>query len=113
MKKIEAIIRTSKFEDVKEALEAIGIRFFTFFEVKGHGLEKEDEIKYRGAIYDSGYIPRQKLEIVVQESDVQPVVDAIRKNAYTGQIGDGKIIVTHIEAFLRIRTGETSEAALS
>lgn len=112
MKKVEAIIRSSKFEDVAEALESIGIRFFTYFEVKGHGMEKNDEITYRGVPYDSGYIPRQKLEIIVTEGQLDEVIKAISENAKTGKIGDGKIIVSSVESFIRIRSGETDSAAL-
>ena len=112
MKKVEAIIRTLKYEDVVEALEEIGIRFFSYSEVKGHGMEKSDEIKYRGVIYDAGYLPRTKLSIVVKDSDVGKVTSTIIKHAQTGKIGDGKIIVTNVEQFLRIRTGESSKDAL-
>ncbi len=112
MKKIEAIIRSSKFEDVKEGLEEIGIHFFTFLEVKGHGREKSEEVVYRGATYDSGYIPRLKLEVIVKEEDLDMVINTIAVNARTGKIGDGKIIVTNVEVFQRIRTGENLEAAL-
>ena len=112
MKKVEAIIRTIKYEDVVEALEEIGIKFFSYSEVKGHGMEKSDEIKYRGVVYDAGYLPRTKLSIVVKDSDVENVTKTIIQNAQTGKIGDGKIIVTDVEQFLRIRTGESSEDAL-
>ena len=112
MKKVEAIIRSSKFEDVKEALEESGIRFFTFLEVKGHGMEKNDEITYRGVPYDSGYIPRLKLEVVVKDEQLNQVIDTISTTARTGKIGDGKIIVTTVETFIRVRTGESAEAAL-
>ena len=112
MKKVEAIIRTIKYEDVVEALEEIGIRFFSYSEVKGHGMEKGDEIKYRGVVYDAGYLPRTKLSIVVKDSDLENVTKTIIENAQTGKIGDGKIIVTDVEQFLRIRTGESSEDAL-
>lgn len=112
MKKVEAIIRTLKYEDVVEALEEIGIRFFSYSEVKGHGMEKSDEIKYRGSRYDAGYLPRTKLSIVVKDSDVDKVTSTIIKHAQTGKIGDGKIIITNVEQFLRIRTGESSEDAL-
>ncbi|MBR9922374.1 MAG: P-II family nitrogen regulator [Bacteroidetes bacterium] len=112
MKKVEAIIRSSKFEDVKEALEESGIRFFTFLEVKGHGMEKNDEITYRGVPYDSGYIPRLKLEVVVKDKQLNQVIDTISSTARTGKIGDGKIIVTTVETFIRVRTGESAEAAL-
>ncbi len=112
MKKIEAIIRSSKFEDVKEGLEEIGLKFFSFLEIKGHGREKEDDFTYRGVPYDSGFIPRQKLEIILRDEDVEKVVDVICENAKTGNIGDGKVIVTNVESFVRIRSGETSELAL-
>lgn len=112
MKKVEAIIRSSKFEDVKEALEAIEVKFFTYLEVKGHGMEKGDEIVYRGVPYDSGYIPRQKLEIVVEDTQLDNVIQTIIEHARTGKIGDGKIIVTPVESFIRIRTGESAAAAM-
>ncbi len=112
MKKIEAIIRSSKFEDIEDALEQVGVNFFTFIEVKGHGKQKGEAVTYRGAVYDSGDIPRLKLEVVVPNEKVQSVVDAILSNGSTGRIGDGKIIVTSIERFYRIRTGEEGDAAL-
>ena len=112
MKKVEAIIRSSKFEDVTEALESVGINFFTFLEVKGHGRQKADEISYRGAHYDSGYIPRLLLEIVVPDKKVSSVVSIICEHARTGNIGDGKIIVTPVDSFTRVRTGETGDDAL-
>ncbi|MDF1697413.1 MAG: P-II family nitrogen regulator [Saprospiraceae bacterium] len=112
MKKVEAIIRTSKYEDVVEALEGIGIRFFSYSEVKGHGMEKSDEIVYRGAVYDAGYIPRTKLSIVIKDEDLEKVTSTIIANAQSGKIGDGKIIITNVEQFIRIRTGESSEDAL-
>jgi nitrogen regulatory protein P-II 1 len=112
MKKVEAIIRTLKYEDVVEALEDIGIRFFSYSEVKGHGMEKSDEIKYRGVVYDAGYLPRTKLSIVIKDDDVEKVTSTIIKHAQTGKIGDGKIIITNVEQFLRIRTGESSADAL-
>ena len=112
MKKVEAIIRTIKYVDVVEALGEIGIRFFSYSEVKGHGMEKSDEIKYRGVVYDAGYLPRTKLSIVIKDADVENVTRTIFKNAQTGKVGDGKIIVTNVEHFLRIRTGESSEEAL-
>lgn len=112
MKKIEAIIRSSKFEDIKEGLMEIGIQFFTFFQVKGHGMEKEDEFVYRGVPYDAGYIPRLKIEIIIDDDKVDPVVETIQKNGRTGKIGDGKIIITNVESFIRIRTGEEGHEAL-
>ncbi len=112
MKKIEAIIRFSTFEDVKEALEGIGVNFFTYVQVYGHGKQKGDTVTYRGAIYDSGDIPRMLLEIVVPDAKSQDVVDAILEHGQTDTIGDGKIIVSHVEKFYRIRTGEEGDSAL-
>lgn len=112
MKKIEAIVRFSKFEDIKEALEKIGINFFTYLEVNGHGKQKGDTVIYRGAIYDSGDIPRMKIEIIVPSEKVEDVVGAIMSEGRTGNIGDGKIIVTPVDQFIRIRTGESGDGAL-
>jgi len=112
MKKLEAIIRTSKLEDVTEGLEVIGVKFFTFSEVKGHGNEKPSEITYRGVPYDSGYIPRTKIELVVEDSKLSQVISTISENARSGKIGDGKIIVTNVEGFYRVRTGEEGQDAL-
>lgn len=112
MKKIEAIVRSSKFEDVKEALEKIGINFFTYFEVCGHGKQKGDTVTYRGAVYDSGDIPRTKIEIIVTDEKVDEVVSTLLTNAKSNKIGDGKIIVSSIDQFIRIRTGETGEDAI-
>lgn len=111
MKKVEAIIRTSKFEEVTEALAKVGVTFMSFYDVKGHGLEKEYQT-YRGATYDVGYIPRTKLEIVVSDSFLEPTINTILKVAKTGKIGDGKIFVTHLEDVFRIRTGEQGSDAL-
>jgi nitrogen regulatory protein P-II 1 len=112
MKKIEAIVRVSKFEDIKEALEKVGINFFTYLEVNGHGHQKGDVVTYRGAVYDSGDIPRLLLEVVVPDDKSEEVVDTIQKTAMTGTIGDGKIIVSAVEEFIRIRTGESGKDAL-
>lgn len=112
MKKIEAIIRSSKFEDIKDGLLEIGVQFFTFLEVKGHGMEKEDELVYRGVPYDAGYIPRLKIEIVIDDEKVDAVVESIQSNGRSGKIGDGKIIITNVESFIRIRTGEEGHSAL-
>ncbi|MEL6124253.1 MAG: P-II family nitrogen regulator [Bacteroidota bacterium] len=112
MKKVEAIIRLSKFEDVKEALEAIGVNFFTYLEVSGHGKQKGDVVTYRGAVYDSGDIPRLKLEIVIPDAKVDQLIDTIVTHGRSGSIGDGKIIVSPIEQFVRIRTGERDAEAL-
>ncbi len=112
MKKIEAIIRSSKFDDVKEALGEIGVNFFTFSEVKGYGKQQGKHVVYRGAVYDVGYIARLKLEIAVVEEKAKDVVNAIRTAANTGEVGDGKIFIFPIEKVIRIRTGELNESAV-
>lgn len=112
MKKLEAIVRFSKFEEVKEALHDIGVNFFTYSEVYGHGKQKGETISYRGAHYDKGDIPRVKIELVIEDDKVGQVTSSIIENGRTGTIGDGKIIVTNVEAFIRIRTGETNSEAL-
>ena len=112
MKKIEAIVRFSKFEDVKEALEGIGVNFFTYLEVNGHGKQKGETVTYRGAVYDSGDIPRVQIELVIPESKEKEVIATILEHGKTGVIGDGKIIVTEVEEFYRIRTGEEGIGAL-
>lgn len=112
MKKIIAIIRTSKIEDVAEGLEMVGVKFFTYSEVKGHGMEKRDDLAYRGVPYDSGFIPRTQIEVVVADDQVDEILETIQKNASTGKIGDGKIIVHDVEKFIRIRSGETGTDAL-
>ena len=112
MKKVEAIVRFSKFEDVKEALEKIGVNFFTYLEVNGHGKQKGETVTYRGAVYDSGDIPLVKIEIVIPENKLEGVVNAILETGRSGVIGDGKVIVTNVEQFYRIRTGEEGEGAL-
>ena len=112
MKKIEAIVRFSRFEDITEALEKNGILFFNYFEVNGHGKQKGDTVTYRGAVYDSGDIPRLKMEVIVPDDKVDNVIDTILAEGRSGSIGDGKIIVTAVEQFIRIRTGERGNAAL-
>ena len=112
MKKVEAIVRFSKFEDLKEALEAIGVNFFTYLEVNGHGKQKGETVTYRGAVYDSGDIPRVKLEIIIRDEKLDKLVDTIVTHGRTGSIGDGKIIVSPVEQFIRVRTGERGNDAL-
>ena len=112
MKKIEAIIRSSRFDEVKDALSQIGINFFTFIEVKGFGKQKGEHVVYRGAVYDVGYIARLQLEIITPESKVKEAVDAIREAAATGEIGDGKILVSDIDEVVSIRTGLVNESAI-
>lgn len=113
MKKIEAIIRSSKFEDVKDALQEIDINFFTFMEVKGFGKQKGEHVVYRGAVYDVGYIARLKLEIFAPDELVDELVKTIRSAARTGDVGDGKIVVTAIEQIVGIRTGQVDSSAIS
>jgi len=105
MKKVEAIIRSSKFEAVKESLHDVGINFFTFYEVKGYGHQKGKNISYRGAVYDIGYIARIKLEIIISEEGVDEAQKAIKDAAYTCEKGDGLIIITNVDEITNIRTG--------
>ena len=112
MKKVEAIIKPFKLDEVKEALNEIGVQGITVSEVKGFGRQKGHTELYRGAEYVVDFIPKIKLEIIVSDAILQQVVEAIEKSAKTGRIGDGKIFVTPVEAVVRIRTGETGEDAL-
>ena len=112
MKKIEAIIKPFKLDDVKEALSAIGVEGLTVTEVKGFGRQKGHTELYRGAEYVVDFLPKLKLEIVVETDKAQGVVDAIVSAANTGKIGDGKIFVLPLEEAVRIRTGETGGAAV-
>ncbi len=111
MKKIEAIIRKSKFEEVKKALHEVNIEFFTYWDVTGTGKETEGHI-YRGAVYEANRIQRRMLSIVVRDQNAQKTVDAIIKAGRTGVIGDGKIFISNIEEVIRIRTGERGPEAL-
>jgi len=112
MKKIEAIIKPFKLDEVKEALQAAGIQGMTVLEVKGFGRQKGHTELYRGAEYVVDFLPKIKIEIIVPEEDVQKIVDVIQKAAKTGRIGDGKIFVTPVEEVIRIRTGETGKGAV-
>ncbi|WP_235291498.1 P-II family nitrogen regulator [Portibacter lacus] len=112
MKKIEAIIRSSKFDDVKDALAAIHVDFFTFMEVKGFGKQKGEQVVYRGAVYDVGYIARMKLDIYSKDDDCEEIVNIIMDSAKTGEIGDGKVIVTDISEMWSVRLGTKNESAL-
>ncbi len=112
MKKIEAVIKPFKLEDVKEALTEIGITGMTVTEVKGYGRQQGHSELYRGAEYTVDFLPKIKIELVVSAENVDPCVDAIMNAARTGKIGDGKIFVSDIEKVVRIRTGETNEEAL-
>ena len=112
MKKIEAIIKPFKLEEVREALSALGVTGLTVTEVKGFGRQKGHTELYRGAEYVVDFLPKVKVELVVADSLVEPTLDAIVKTARTGKIGDGKIFVTDVEQVVRIRTGESGEAAV-
>jgi nitrogen regulatory protein PII len=112
MKKIEAVIKPFKLDEVKAALGAIGIAGMTITEVKGFGRQRGHKEVYRGAEYQVDLVPKIHLGIVVDDSQVGKVVDAIRKAAYTGKIGDGKIFVSSLEQAVRIRTGETGPDAI-
>jgi nitrogen regulatory protein P-II 1 len=112
MKKVEAIIKPFKLEDVREALSEVGITGMTATEVKGFGRQKGHTELYRGAEYVVDFLPKVKLEVVISEDQVQPCIDAITNAARTGKIGDGKIFVSSVEQVIRIRTGEEGEAAI-
>jgi nitrogen regulatory protein P-II 1 len=112
MKKVEAIVRHFKLEDVKNALTEQGIQGMTISEVRGFGRQKGHTEMYRGTEYAVDFVPKVKIEIVVADSQLQNVVDTIMRTAQTGQIGDGKIFVIELANTIRIRTGETGEDAL-
>ncbi len=112
MKKIEAVIKPFKLDEVKDALNEIGIQGMTVTEVKGFGRQKGHTELYRGAEYVVDFIPKIKIEIVTSDELATKVVDAIEKSAKTGKIGDGKIFIYSIENVIRIRTGERGEAAV-
>jgi nitrogen regulatory protein P-II 1 len=112
MKKVEAIIKPFKLDEVKESLSGIGIQGLTVTEVKGFGRQKGHTELYRGAEYVVDFLPKVKLEIIVKDESVASVVDAIEKSAKTGRIGDGKIFVLPVEEVVRIRTGERGDQAL-
>ena len=112
MKKVTAIIKPFKLDQVKEALNDAGVTGMTITEVKGYGRQKGHTELYRGAEYVVDFIPKVKIELVVGDSTVSGVVDAIQKSANTGKIGDGKIFITPIEDIVRIRTGERGQEAI-
>lgn len=112
MKKIETIIKPFKLDEVREALAEVGVTGLTVTEVKGFGRQKGHTELYRGAEYVVDFLPKVKIEIVVTEKLIEPAIDAIIKSARTGKIGDGKIFVTSVQQVVRIRTGETDEAAI-
>ncbi len=112
MKKIEAIIKPFKLDDVKEALTAVGVEGMTVVEVKGFGRQKGHTEIYRGSEYTVDFLPKLKLEIVVTDANAQNAVKAIVGAAKTGKIGDGKVFISTIESVVRIRTEETGDAAV-
>ncbi|MFV2066448.1 MAG: P-II family nitrogen regulator [Pirellulales bacterium] len=112
MKKIEAIVRHHKVEDVKEALVKLGHHGMTITEVRGFGRQRGQTETYRGAEYRVDFVPKIKIEVVVADGDVEQVVGAITEAARTGQVGDGKIFVGNLADAVRIRTGETGDATL-
>ncbi len=112
MKKIEAIIRHFKLEEVKDALTAAGVAGMTVSEVRGFGRQKGHTEIYRGTEYAVDFVPKVKIEVICTDANMQIVVDTILQTAQTGQIGDGKIFVTDLSNAIRIRTGETGEEAL-
>ncbi len=112
VKKVETIIKPFKLEEVKEALGVVGIQGITVTEVKGFGRQKGHKELYRGAEYVVEFLPKVKLEVVVHDDKVEAVVSAITKAAATGRIGDGKIFVVPVQDAVRIRTGETGDAAV-
>ena len=112
MKKIEAIVKPFKLDEVREALSEIGVTGLTVTEVKGFGRQKGHTELYRGAEYVVDFLPKVKIEVVVTEKMLESAIEAIVKAARTGKIGDGKIFVSTVEQVVRIRTGETNEAAV-
>jgi nitrogen regulatory protein PII len=112
MKRIEAIIKPFKFEDVREALAGIGVHGMTVTQVRGFGRQQGHTEVYRGSEYSTDFVPKTKIEILVDDSQVQEVVTAMCDSAWTGKIGDGKIFILPIEDITRIRTGETGSSAV-
>ena len=112
MKKVEAIIKPFKLDEVREALSEIGVSGLTVTEVKGFGRQKGHTELYRGAEYVVDFLPKVKVEVIIADSLVERAIEAIIKAARTGKIGDGKIFVTSVEQVVRIRTGESGEAAV-
>jgi len=112
VKKIEAIIKPFKLDEVKEALQEVGLQGITVLEAKGFGRQKGHTELYRGAEYVIDFLPKVKIEVVVNDDQVEAAIEAIRKAAETGRIGDGKIFVSPVEQVIRIRTGETGSEAV-
>ena len=112
MKKVEAIIKPFKLDEVKEALQDIGVQGLSVLEVKGFGRQKGHTELYRGAEYVVDFLPKVKIEVAVADGVVEQTIEAITKAANTGKIGDGKVFVSALEQVIRIRTGETGEEAI-
>ena len=112
MKKIETIIKPFKLDEVKEALNSMGVTGMTIMEVKGFGRQRGHKEMYRGAEYQVDFVPKIKINVIVDEAIAEKVVDTIKKSAKTGKIGDGKIFISTIDEAIRIRTGETGTEAL-
>ena len=112
MKKVEAIIKPHKLDDVKAALTQVGIQGMTVSEVRGFGRQKGHKEQYRGAEYTVDLVPKVKVEVVISDASLSAVTEAITRAARTGEIGDGKIFVSNLESVSRIRTGEKGEAAV-
>ena len=112
MKKIEAIVKPFKLDEVKEALSNIGVSGLTVFEVKGFGRQKGHTELYRGAEYIVDFLPKVKLEFIINDEILDEVIETIKSSAHTGKIGDGKIFVSNIEEIIRIRTGEKNSDAI-
>ena len=112
MKKIEAIIRLSRFDKIRDALADIGLKFFTLKDVKGFGLQRGNKLVYRGSVYDSDYIPRLQIDILCTDDRAEEIVSTIVEAGRTGEVGDGKIIVFDVQSVTRIRTAETGAEAI-
>ena len=112
MKKIEAIIKPFKLDEVKEALNEVGLKGITVLEAKGFGRQKGHTALYRGAEYVVDFLPKVKIEVILEDSQVERAVEAIQQAAHTGKIGDGKIFITNVEDAIRIRTGERGRDAI-
>lgn len=112
MKKIEAIVRLSQFDIIRDALAKIGVKFFTLLDVKGFGLQEGAKMVYRGSVYDPSYIARLQLDILAQDDKVDEIIDCIISSGRTGDVGDGKIMVLPVDSLTRIRTGEKDAEAL-
>ena len=112
MKKVEAIVKPFKLDEVKEALQELGLQGLTVFEAKGFGRQKGHTELYRGAEYAVDFLPKIKIELIVNDDEVEGVIEAIKSKAHTGRIGEGKIFISTIDEVIRIRTGEKGKKAI-